>query len=109
MSGYHPATVRRAGCKRGARLESAEALAEQPAVARRCRALRRSSVNILTAWPGRVAQAPRAGRARSLVLLTMLKNVGSTSTRKPVAHLLSCVCRARARNTRARAAARAPK
>ena len=25
-----------------------------------CRALRRSSVNILTAWPGRVAQAPRA-------------------------------------------------
>eukprot|EP00964_Phaeocystis_antarctica_P010561 scaffold5821_cov38-Phaeocystis_antarctica.AAC.1 len=30
-----------------------------------CRALRRSSVNILTAWPGRVAQAPRAGRARA--------------------------------------------
>eukprot|EP00964_Phaeocystis_antarctica_P147249 scaffold113758_cov56-Phaeocystis_antarctica.AAC.1 len=25
-----------------------------------CRALRRSSVNILAAWPGRVAQAPRA-------------------------------------------------
>eukprot|EP00964_Phaeocystis_antarctica_P138041 scaffold102675_cov57-Phaeocystis_antarctica.AAC.5 len=24
-----------------------------------------------------------------------MKNVGSTSTRKPVAHLLSCVCRAR--------------
>ena len=27
--------------------------------------LRRSSVNILTAWPGRVAQALRAGRARA--------------------------------------------
>ena len=26
---------------------------------------RRSSANILTAWPGRVAQAPRAGRARA--------------------------------------------
>ena len=75
----HLATVRRAGGatpKRGARFESSEALAEQPAVARSavelhrccatgCRALRRSSVNILTAWPGRVAQAPRAGRARA--------------------------------------------
>ena len=30
-----------------------------------CRALRRSFVNILMAWPGRVAQAPRAGRARA--------------------------------------------
>eukprot|EP00964_Phaeocystis_antarctica_P104470 scaffold69582_cov58-Phaeocystis_antarctica.AAC.2 len=77
MSGHHPATVRRAGRKRGAKFESSEALAEQPAVAWRavpwscidaapeCRALRRSSVNILTAWPGRVAQAPRAGRARA--------------------------------------------
>eukprot|EP00964_Phaeocystis_antarctica_P007987 scaffold4299_cov60-Phaeocystis_antarctica.AAC.5 len=34
MSGHHPATVRRAGRKRGARLESSEALAEQPAVVR---------------------------------------------------------------------------
>eukprot|EP00964_Phaeocystis_antarctica_P062449 scaffold37421_cov39-Phaeocystis_antarctica.AAC.1 len=34
MSGHHPATVRRAGRKRGARIESSEALAEQPAVAR---------------------------------------------------------------------------
>eukprot|EP00964_Phaeocystis_antarctica_P059308 scaffold35208_cov34-Phaeocystis_antarctica.AAC.4 len=34
MSGHHPATVRRAGRKRGARFESSEALAEQPAVAR---------------------------------------------------------------------------
>ena len=78
MSGHHPATVRRAGRKRGARFESSEALAEQPAVARsavelhrccarvsRAAALRRSSVNILTAWPGRVAQASRAGRARA--------------------------------------------
>ena len=30
-----------------------------------CRALRRSSNNILTAWPGRVAQVPRAGRSRT--------------------------------------------
>ena len=30
-----------------------------------CRLQRRSSVNILTAWPGRVAQAPRAGRSRT--------------------------------------------
>ena len=30
-----------------------------------CRALRRSSNNILTAWPGRVVQAPRAGRTRA--------------------------------------------
>jgi len=30
-----------------------------------CRLQRRSSANILTAWPGRVAQAPRAVRARA--------------------------------------------
>jgi len=30
-----------------------------------CRLQRRSSANILTAWPGRVAQGPRAGRARA--------------------------------------------
>ena len=30
-----------------------------------CRLQRRSSANTLTAWPGRVAQAPRAGRART--------------------------------------------
>eukprot|EP00964_Phaeocystis_antarctica_P066159 scaffold39952_cov80-Phaeocystis_antarctica.AAC.1 len=34
MSGRHSATVRWAGRKRGARFESSEALAEQPAVAR---------------------------------------------------------------------------
>ena len=34
MSGHHLATVRRAGRKRGARFESSEALAEQPAVVR---------------------------------------------------------------------------
>jgi len=33
MSGHHPATVRRAGRKRGARFESSEALAELPVVA----------------------------------------------------------------------------
>jgi hypothetical protein len=76
MSGHHPATARLAGRKRHARFESSEALAELPAVARTqpwscmdaapgCRLQRRSSANILTAWPGRVAQAPRAGRARA--------------------------------------------
>jgi hypothetical protein len=30
-----------------------------------CRLQRRPSWNILTAWPGRVAQSPRAGRARA--------------------------------------------
>eukprot|EP00964_Phaeocystis_antarctica_P060071 scaffold35780_cov61-Phaeocystis_antarctica.AAC.7 len=34
MSGHHPATVRRAERKRGARFQSSEALAEQPAVMR---------------------------------------------------------------------------
>ena len=76
LFGHHPTTVR-LGRKRHARFESSEALAEQPAewrvlpcgaarllrFATGCRLQRRSSVNILTAWPGRVAQAPRAGRA----------------------------------------------
>ena len=51
--------------------ESSEALADQSS--RQCGAHTavelalywRSSVNILTAWPGRIAQAPRAGRARA--------------------------------------------
>ena len=76
------ATVRLAGCmlacKRHARFESSGALAEQPAgsgVHSRGAAwmLRQgvacsgagSSANTLTVWPGRVAQAPRAGRARA--------------------------------------------
>ena len=94
MSGHHPATVRLAGRKQHARFESSEALAELPAVARTepwsCmdaapgrRLQRRSSANILTAWPRRVAQAPRAGRAlsaRSLVLLTMLAPVVENRT-----------------------------
>jgi len=79
MFGHHPATVRLARRKRHARFESSEALAELPAVARTAvggaawmlrqgvasRLQRRSSANILTTWPGRVAQAPRAGRARA--------------------------------------------
>ena len=79
MSGHHLATGRRApGRKRGARFESSEALAHwqscrqwraQPwscmDAAPGCRLQRRSSANILTAWPGRVAQAPRAGRVRA--------------------------------------------
>ena len=70
--------MRRAGRKRGARFESSEALAEQLAVARSavelcmdaapgCRFQRRSSINVLTAWPGRVAQAPRARVDRALL------------------------------------------
>ena len=80
MFGHHLATVRLAGRKRHrhARFESSvEALAEQwraqpwsscMGAAPGCRLQRRSSVNILTAWPwwpGRAAQAPRAGRARA--------------------------------------------
>jgi hypothetical protein len=79
MSGHHLATGRRApGRKRGARFESSEALAHwqscrqwraQPwscmDAAPGCRLQRRSSANILTAWPGRLAQAPRAVRARA--------------------------------------------
>jgi hypothetical protein len=76
MSGHHPATVRLAGRKRHARFESSEALAEQPALAHTAVELHGccarvslaealSSVNILTAWLGQVAQAPRAGRARA--------------------------------------------
>ena len=92
MSGHHLATVRRAGRKRGARFESTEALAEQRRqwcavpwscidAAPGCRALRRSSNNILT--PG-VARASSAGTksgssARSLVLLTMFAPVSRTA------------------------------
>ena len=78
MSGHHPATVRLAGRKRHARFESSEALAELPQwraqpwscmdAAPGCRLQRRSSANILTAGgqgAGRVAQAPKAGRARA--------------------------------------------
>jgi hypothetical protein len=81
MSGHHPATVRLAGRKRHARFEralSTEALAGRAAgsgahsrgaawMLRQGVACTRrsSSANILTAWPGRVAQAPRAGRARA--------------------------------------------
>ena len=61
--GNHPATVRLAGRKRHARFESSEALTHLPAVARTAVELheccarvsllqRRSSANILTAWPG---------------------------------------------------------
>jgi len=58
-----------------------------------CRLQRRSSANILTAWPGRVAQAPRAGRARApwSCWLTMLAPIvenctvrGSARARRPV-------------------------
>ena len=48
MSGHHPATVRRAGRKRGARFESSEALEEQPAVARSAVELHRASIAVLT-------------------------------------------------------------
>ena len=45
-----------------------------------CRALRRSSVNILTAWPGRVRRhQERVERALHLVLLTMLPPILRTA------------------------------
>eukprot|EP00964_Phaeocystis_antarctica_P042063 scaffold24086_cov32-Phaeocystis_antarctica.AAC.1 len=81
MFGHRPATVRRAGRKRGARFESSEALAEQPAVARtrvsRAAALVRQHID-------GVARASSAGTksgssARSLVLLTMLAPVSRTA------------------------------
>ena len=49
-----------------------------------CRLHRRSSVNMLTAWPGRVAQALRAGRARaprSCIKYTMLAPVSRDAAR----------------------------
>ena len=49
-----------------------------------CRLQRRSSANILTAWPGRVASAgtKSGSSARSLVLLTMLAPVVENRTVK---------------------------
>ena len=90
MSGHHPATVRRAGRKRGARFESSEALAEQPAVARSAVELHRccSSVSRAAALVRQhvdgVARASSAGTksrsiARSLVLLTILAPVSRTA------------------------------
>ena len=86
MSGHHLATVRRAGRKRGARFESSEALAEQPAVApsavelhRCCTRVSRAAALLRQHIDG-VARASSAGTksgpsARSLVLLTMLAPV----------------------------------
>ena len=76
MFGHHPATVRLAGRKRHARFESSEALAELPAVARTAVELHGCCARVSLAaallsqhidgrWPGRVAQAPKAGRARA--------------------------------------------
>ena len=84
MSGHHLATVRRAaGRKSGARFESSEALAEQPAVVRsavelhRCCARVSRAAALVQQHIDRVARASSAGTksrssARSLVLLTML-------------------------------------
>eukprot|EP00964_Phaeocystis_antarctica_P063297 scaffold37969_cov59-Phaeocystis_antarctica.AAC.1 len=73
MFGHHPATVRRAGRKRGARFESSEALADVS----RAAALVRQHID-------GVARASSAGTksgssARSLVLLTMLPPVSRTA------------------------------
>ena len=78
MSGHHLTTVRRAGGLGASVARDLRALRlwqssrQWHAVpwscidaAPGCRALRRSSNNILMAWPGRVAQAPRAGRTRA--------------------------------------------
>ena len=86
----HPATVRRAGRKRGARFESSEALAEQPAVARsavelhRCCARVSRAAALVRQHIDGVARASSAGTksgssARSLVLLTMLASVSKTA------------------------------
>ena len=86
MFNYHPATVRRAGRKRGTRFESSEALAEQPAVARSAVELHRCCTRVSRAAAlvrqhiDGVARASSAGTksgssARSLVLLTMLAPV----------------------------------
>ena len=90
MFGHHPATVRRAGRKRGARLESSEALAEQPAVVRsavelhRCCARVSRAAALVRQHIDGVARASSAGtksgsNARSLVLLTMLPPVSRTA------------------------------
>ena len=90
MSGHHLATVRRAGRKRGARFESSEALAEQPAVARSavelhgCCARTSLAEALLRQHTDGVARASSAGTksgsiAHSLVLLTMLAPVSRTA------------------------------
>ena len=91
MSGHHPATVRLAGRKRHARLESSEALAELPVVARTavelhgCCARVSLAAALLSQHIDGVARAGSAGtksrsRARSLVLLTMLAPVVENRT-----------------------------
>ena len=89
MSGHHPATVRRAGRKRGARFFRALRLwrlAEQPAVARsavelhRCCARVSRAAALVRQHIDGVTRASSAGTksgssARSLVLLTMLAPV----------------------------------
>ena len=90
MFGHHLATVRRAGRKRGARFESSEALAEQPAVARsavelhRCCARVSRAAALVRQHIDGVARASSAGTksgssARSLVLHTMLAPVSRTA------------------------------
>ena len=90
MSGHHLATVRRAGRKRGARFESSEALAEQPAVARSavelhgCCARVSLAEALLSQHIDGVARASSAGTksgsiARSLVLLTTLVPVSRSA------------------------------
>eukprot|EP00964_Phaeocystis_antarctica_P011316 scaffold6243_cov70-Phaeocystis_antarctica.AAC.1 len=85
MSGHHPATVRRAGRKRGARFESSEALTERSAVElhRCCSRVSRAAALVRQHIDG-VARASSAGTksgssARSLVLLTMLASVLRTA------------------------------
>ena len=90
MFDHHPATVRRAGRKRGARFESSEALAEQPAVVRaavelhRCCARVSRAAALVRQHIDGVARASSAGTksrssARYLVLHTMLAPVSRTA------------------------------
>eukprot|EP00964_Phaeocystis_antarctica_P055627 scaffold32731_cov65-Phaeocystis_antarctica.AAC.1 len=98
MSGHHPATVRRAGRKRGARFESAEALAEQLAVARSAVELHRCCVRVSRAAAlvrqhiDGVARASSAGTfagtksgsgARSLVLLHVAARLENRTVQGP--------------------------
>ena len=92
LFGHRPATVRLAGRKRHARLESSEALTElQPAVARSAVELHRCCARVSLAAAALlrqhidgVARASSAGTksgssARSLILLTILAPVSRTA------------------------------
>eukprot|EP00964_Phaeocystis_antarctica_P016158 scaffold8935_cov69-Phaeocystis_antarctica.AAC.7 len=86
MSGHHLATVRRAGRKRGARCESSEALAEQPAVARSavevhecCARVSRTAALVQQHIDG-VARASSAGTKSGSIAHSLKRTVGGPAT-----------------------------